>query len=380
MIIDGEILGRAARLRASLCAAMEEHPSVTLAASREAMPEGIARRARAARPARPARVERGQLWVAAPEPGASGARSLVLVTRVEGGRCEALGVHDEPWIAGDRDVILPGDVTPIGQCLAVLLEVPLSVARGGLVHFVGSLPPEVLATVRAVAALPPGARTEAASRSAPREEIPGGGRCARTVLRRALDAERAALAWLSGEACDDPDDPRAEVRALLSEATAWLIAPRASAPVEPPANLRARLDGLLAQASAPPMTAGLGEGPADPEEPAIRGLVVGALVGALRGAEEGASADVRFELALFAGCVARVRVGAEAGAFVASAHIPGLQEGQRASLTLRNLATSEAIEARDHRGVLPSIRLPSGLVDPVELSVGVGDAVVRLAF
>ena len=144
-----------------------------------------------------------------------------------------------------------------------------------------------------------------------------------------------------------------------------------------PASLRARLDGLLARASCPPSTA---YSPGDAPEPATLGPVVGGLVGALRGAEDSGASEVRFELPVFAGCVARVRVSAEGGAFVASAHVHGLQEGQRASMSLRNMLTSEEIVASDPRGILLPIRLPSGVLDPIELAVGVGDAVVRLAF
>jgi hypothetical protein len=385
MIIDGESLGRAARLCASLRATMSSSGPVTLAAAPAPMPEALARRARAARPVSPARIERGQLWVAAPADPAEGARTLVLLLRVEGARCEALCAHEEPWIARDRDVILRGDASPTGQCLAVILEPTRTFARARLLHFVGSVSTAAWTTLRAVLARSVSERLDAPARPVDRGALPGGGRCARSVLRRSLAVAGGPLEWLSGAPCEDPDDPREEVHALLAEATGWMLESRASTAEPstelehlPPSTLRARLEGLLAVASRipPPTEAGA---PA-PRTSVGGGPVVGALVGALRGPEDPSAAGVRFEVPVGPGCVAHVRVYSERAAFVASAHIHGMTDGQQAALTLRNAGTSEVASAADRGGVVLPIRLPARVSDPVELSVSVGDAVVRLAF
>jgi hypothetical protein len=377
MIIDGELLGRASLLCAALEASLAE-PAPTLLGGAPAMPEALARRAKAARPVRPARIERGQLWVAAPPEGTRGARALVILTRVEGARIEGLVAHDEAWIARDRDVIVPGDEAPAGQCLAVILDRSISLLRRDLLHFVGALPTVAWGRVRAVAALSTAVRAGAWGSVLERSSVPGGARATRRVVRRTANSGDATLAWLSGESGDDPDDPREEVHALLTVATAWLD-PVAVAPPEvvaTPVSLRARLDRLVGRASSPERV----DAASTASLSAVFGPIPGALVGALRSTLQSDDRAVRLTMAVSAEVTAEIRIVAETSAFVATAHVHGLGEGRRATLTLRNLGTSEAVTATDGDGVILPLRLPVRIAEPVDLCLTVGDDVVRLAF
>lgn len=386
MIIDGELLARAVRLCEELRACMgpdEMESDLGPPADDDLRPdEAFLRRARAARPSRPARVDRGQLWVVAPERSSRGARALLLLTHVDGEQVRGFVVSDEAWIARPGDVVLPGTETPVAEAMVVLLGRDVGVPRSRLLHFVGIVARDTLRRVVAVQGALRDATPIEHAGDVRRADLLGARRAARTLARhRSIAADGAPLEWLCGTPLDDPEDPRLEAHEVMSWATAWIEA-WASCEVVSPARspnapspgvgMIARIGALLA--SLPPMPHLDG------------GLGLHALPGALRGPADEATRSWRFGVAVGSAAMADVRLTAEPNRLRASAHVVGCDGVPRvgAHLRLRNVVTTEeAIGATDAQGVVLPVALALRDAEAAEITLEVsgpdGVEVLRLA-
>ena len=386
MIIDGELIARAVRLCEELRACMgpdemEFDPGPP--ADDDLRPdEAFLRRARAARPSRPARVDRGQLWVVAPERPSRGARALLLLTHVDGERVRGFVVSDEAWIARPGDVVLPGTETPVAEAMVVLIGRDVGIPRSRLLHFVGIVARDTLQRVLAVQGALRDATPIEHAGDVRRADLLGARRAAPTLARhRSIAADGAPLEWLCGTLLDDPEDPRIEAHEVMSWATAWI---EAWAPYEvvsparspnapsPGVGMIARIGALLA--SLPPM-------------PHLDGaLGLHALSGALRGPADEATRSWRFGVAVGSEALADVRLTAEPNRLRASAHVVGRDGTPRvgAHLRLRNIVTTEeAIGATDAQGVVLPVVLALRDSEAAEITLEVsgpnGVEVLRLA-